>query len=95
MIVHVSSDFIPGSYVDDFVTHVTSEVVPSFKASPDLISVFMWRRHLVGYVEISIVSVWQNEEAMTSCLQTLREIWSRGNFASIRTEPRVYSITVL
>lgn len=49
--------------IEEFYRTLYSEILPGYKAAAGILSVFVLERSLIAYNEITIVSLWDSEEA--------------------------------
>ena len=51
MIVRISSAIVPHAMFDSYLSHVQTSTIPAYEAAAGLISVSVFQRLVVGYVE--------------------------------------------
>ena len=76
-----------------YLSHVYGTTIPAYAATTGLISVSLFRRPAVGYVELLTLTMWQSEQALTRFLESCPAIngLSSDN-GVIHMEPHVYEL---
>lgn len=64
VVVQVASIIVHRSQATDYLEHVHTTLLPTYRAANGLVSVCFSRRELLAYVEILAVSTWLSGEAL-------------------------------
>lgn len=95
MIVRISSAIVPHSMFDRYLSYVQTSTMPVYEAAAGLISVSVFQRFVVGYVELLTLTTWQSEQALTRFLDASPATNNdRSNYGVIPMEPHVYELLV-
>ncbi len=95
MIARISSAIVPHSTFDRYLDQVHTSTIPVYEAAPGLISVSVFQRLVVGYVELLTITMWQSEQALTRFLEdSLATNNDRNDYGVIHMEPHVYELVV-
>jgi len=90
--MRISSIAIPKVKLPDYCEHMQQELIPRYESAPGLDSIHVLHRELVAYVEITLVSVWFSQEALSVFLDTRPFEHSSPEFAGIEFEPHTYAV---
>lgn len=78
---------------DRYLSHVHTSTIPAYEAAAGLISVSVFQRLVVGYVELLTFTMWQSEQALTRFLEdSLATNNDRSDYSVIHMEPHVYEL---
>jgi heme-degrading monooxygenase HmoA len=78
---------------DRYLSHVHTSTIPVYEAATGLISVSVFQRLVVGYVELLTLTMWQSEQALTRFLEgRLATNNDRSDFGVIDMEPHLYEL---
>lgn len=78
---------------DTYLDHVCATAMPIYEATTGLISVLLFRRPAVGYVELLTLTMWQSEQALTRFLESSPATNGlRGDKGVIHMDPHVYEL---
>jgi heme-degrading monooxygenase HmoA len=93
VIARISSAIVPHSLFDKYSAYLHASAIPIYEIAEGLVSVSVFQRPVVGYVELLTFTVWQSEAALTRFLEdrpaTNNE---RNDYGVIHTEPHVYEL---
>jgi len=65
VIVRISSIAIPNARIDDYLEYLQRDLIPRYETAEGIESVWVLQRRLLAYDEVTTISVWQAEEALT------------------------------
>jgi heme-degrading monooxygenase HmoA len=78
---------------DRYLSHVQTSAIPVYEAATGLISVSVFQRLVVGYVELLTLTMWQSEQALTRFLDDSPATDNdRSDYGVIHMEPHVYEL---
>ena len=81
--------------LDRYLSHVHTSSIPVYEAATGLISVSVFQRPVVGYVELLTLTMWQSEQALTRFLDDYPAANNdRSDYGVIHMEPHVYELVV-
>jgi hypothetical protein len=63
-IVRIGSVFVIQSHIDAYLKWLREEIIPGYQAAQGFSAIVVLRRSLVGYEEITTVTMWQSAEEM-------------------------------
>ena len=66
VIVLITSIAIPADRVTEYLEHVERHLIPHYEAARGLDSVWLLQRPFVAYIEVTTMSMWNSEEALTN-----------------------------
>jgi len=76
-----------------YLDHVHTSAIPAYEAAAGLISVSVFQRLVVGYVELLTLTMWQSEQALTRFLEGRPPTNNdRSDYGVIHMEPHVYEL---
>lgn len=79
--------------LDRYLGHVHTSTIPAYEAAAGLISVSVFQRLVVGYVELLTITMWQSERALTRFLEGRPTTNNdRSDYGVIHMEPHVYEL---
>ncbi len=79
--------------LDRYLSHVHTSTIPVYEAATGLISVSLFQRPVVGYVELLTFTMWQSEQALARFLEGyLAANNDRSDYGVIHMEPHVYEL---
>lgn len=91
--MRISSAIVPESTFGTYLSHVYATTIPAYEATKGLISVSVFRRSAVGYVELLTLTIWQSEQALTKFLESCPDInGDSSDNGVIHMEPHVYEL---
>jgi heme-degrading monooxygenase HmoA len=80
---------------DRYLNYVHTTTIPCYESAPGLISVSVFQRPVVGYVELLTLTTWESEQALTRFLQdSLATNNDSSDYGVIHMEPHVYEPVV-
>ena len=93
MIARISSAIVPYSTVDRYLDYLCTNRVPTCEVSADLISFLVFKRPVVGYVELLTLTIWRSEKALARFLEGCVETTDDGrDYSVIHMESHVYEL---
>lgn len=93
--MRISSAIVPHAMFDRYLSHVRASTMPVYEAATGLISVSVFQRLVVGYVELLTLTMWQSEQALTRFLEDSPATNNdRNDYGTIHMEPHVYELVV-
>lgn len=93
LILRTSSAIVPDSMFDTYLSHVQATTIPAYEAATGLISVSVFRRPVVGYVELLTLTMWQSGQALTGFLDSCPPITElSSDNGVIHMESHVYEL---
>jgi heme-degrading monooxygenase HmoA len=83
---------VPCSLLEMYLDHVHTNMMPAYKAAPGLVSVSVFQRSVVGYVEFLTLTMWRSEQALTIFLAETLATKGESDYGVIQMEPHVYQL---
>ena len=78
---------------DRYLSHVHTSTIPVYETAAGLISVSVFQRLVVGYVELLTFTMWESQQALTRFLEdTPATNNDRNDYGIIHMEPHVYEL---
>jgi hypothetical protein len=91
--MRISSAVVPHSILDRYLDHVRTSIIPVYESAADLISLSVFQRPVVGYVELLTLTMWQSDQALTRFLEdNLATDSDRSSYGVIHMEPQAFEL---
>lgn len=90
-IVWIASVFVIQSHAEAFVKWLLDKVIPGYQPAPGFSAIVVLRRSLVGYEEITTITMWRSAEQVQSFAN--QPLWPGfGGVLLQREPPQAYEI---
>jgi hypothetical protein len=78
--------------VEAYLQELHSTIIPVYSSSVELVSVSVLRRQLVSYGEVSVLTVWESQDAMNDFYLHKPSLQPGLQHCVLRSQPVIYDV---